>query len=781
MSVIEKFIMKNISSLAKEYSLRHGANVNLARMAPDYVHGLKPVAKRALYIMFLKDQGKHLRKMAAITGETAARLHHHAPSSVYGALVGLAQWWNNNIPLVKGKGNFGTVSGDPAGADRYIQACLSEYAYDCFFSDWKESVVDMELGADKETMEPVYLPAKYPNVLLNGATGIGFTQSSNIPPFNFNEIVNACIVLMKDPNMDIVLIPDSPTGADIIACDFKKISDMGNGSYSMRCKYEICPEENMIRIISLPYQVLVSSIVEKIADIKEKNGLPELVNMKNYSGVNVNLELYVRDDINPYKFMKKLINEVGGLERSYNVGIVVTNECESFDFSIKRLLNEWISYRRDQKRVVVNNKRTNLLAEQRTNDVKIFLMSENNLDVTVKIFKTSHNRAEIEERLIQEYKHSAIRMDSLQARTLSGIRGYELSIDAYKVYLVRRDEILKELAEIENVLTTEGGIDRLIIGELKDGVKKYGSPRKSCVVPEKISVSTDVAGECILQLSSDGTLIRNTATNVVENPVPTDSNGFAVKVENDSSFIAVDEFGMFSFIRVSEIPVDQEVPLNRFIKQPLGNIVGLLPFDIDSQKCVTLISASGIMKKIMISEMRPSKKPCMDIPKGDRIVRGVVTSLPSQKDLLICTRDGFGQRLDPNTLRITSFTAKGTPGFKLQPEDQIIGCYYISPEENQYLVYVTTKGKMRLNLTEYLPQRNSKHDEMVRLIMLPDRDKLIQVVGCNRMDKIQVWFDDKTSEIINISKLEEGTMSSEAKKATKKNAVSNNIVKARLV
>jgi len=779
MTFEEKFINRNIAELSEEYDKICGANKNLSRICPEMTDGLKVVARRLLYIMYQKDQGRTFRKVAAISGDTIARLHHHAPTSVEVCLVGLAQWWNNNIPLIEGSGNFGSCSGDPAGASRYIQARLSDYAYDCFFADWKEAAVDMVMGADNETKEPLYLPAKYPNVLLNGSLGIGYGMASNVCPFNFKEVVEATIILMVDPEADISLIPDSPTGADIVAGNFKKICDTGNGVYSMRCTYKIDSDKNTINITSLPYQVAVNTIRERIAEIKEKNGLPELVGMNDYSGKIVDLRLVIRDDVNPYKFMKKLIEEVGGLEKSYPVNITVTNNYESFDYSIKKLLVEWIRYRREQQRVVVSHRRTNLLAEQRTNDVRLFLMSEDNLQETIDIFKTSRNRAEIEKRLIEKYRHSEIKMDSLQARTLSEMRMYELSIEHYEKCLQRRTELIQEIQNVENILNSPDGIDKLIVGELRNGIKKYGAPRKSNVVPYKISTDTEVVGNCILQLSSEGDLLRRPATNVDEEPVPIDNNGFATKVENDCSFIVVDEDGYFSFLKVKELPVDQAVPLNRFIKHRLRNIIALLPFDIDSNKCCTLVSKQGVLKKIKISDMKPSKRPCIEMSKDDKLVRGIVTGVQTSKDILVYTKLGMGQRLDPNNIRVTSFIAKGGSGFKLQPDDEIVGCYAINPE-NQYLVYVTSKGKVRLNITDYLPQRDSKRDEMVRLINLTERDRLISVVACNKYDRIHLYFADGDTETVDIDMIEEGTMSSEPKKITKKNMVSTNVVKVKL-
>ena len=563
--------------------------------------------------------------------------------------------------------------------------------------------------------------------------------------------------------------------------DFKKICDTGIGVYMMRCKYEIDAELNHIIITAMPYQVTGNSILEKIADIKEKGGLPELIGMNDFSGTEINIRLLLRDDVNPYKFMKKLISCVGGLERTYPVNTTVENDYTLNDLSIRNLILEWIKYRREQKRIVVVHQRTHLLGEQRTNDVKIFLMKEGNLDKTIHIFRSSRNKQEIEERLIKEYKHTEIQMDSLQAKTLSELRMYKLSKDEYDACLKRRDEIIQELETVEGYLNTPNGIDELIIGELRAGAKKFGQPRRSNVVPYKISVSTDVEGACILQLSSDGMINRRMATNVDEEPIPTDSNGFAVKVDNDASFIIIDEKGFYSFIKVKELPVDQEVPVNRFLKHSLGKIAAMLPFSYDSNLCCTLISKKGMIKKIMISAITPSKRPCIDISEGDLLVKGLVTKSKSDKDILVYTQNGMGQRLDPNNLRITSTLAKGLPGFKLKKDDAIVGCYAINPKENRFILYITAKGKVRLNEIEYLPIRDSKHDQMVRLISLPDRDHLVSVLGCNRLDKVQVFYQDGESETIDVSKLPIETMGSEPRKVTERNAVSNTIVKVKLV
>lgn len=752
----EQFLEKSISELCKNYDIIKGWNVNLCRASADFIDGLKQVARRLLYIMFLKDNGKSYRKVAAITGDTIARIHMHGPSSVYSCLVGLAQEWNNNIPLIDGYGNFGSIAGDPAGADRYIQARISEYAYDCFFSDWKEAAVDMVMGADGETKEPLYLPAKYPNILLNGIQGIGYGMATNIPSYNFKEIVQATIKLIKDPKAEIVLIPDSPTGCNIIKTDFKKITNSGVGNYRMRSTFEIDSDKNEIKITSVPYQVPVNSIREQIASIKEKGGLPELVAMNDHSGAKVDLRLTIKAHINPYKFLKKLLKEVSGLEKSFSVNISVTNDFMSFDLSIKEILLQWIKYRCDQKRVVISNKRTNLLYEQRINDIKLFIMNKNNLEKTIAIFKNGLNRKTIEKTLIETYRNSSIKMDSLQAQALSEMKMYELSKESYEKYLAKKEELIKEIAKVEAILNEENGITNIIINELTEGAKKFGSPRKSNVVPEEINSTVEIDSYCILQIS-DGIVNRTAVTNVDEEPIPNDPNGFAIKAEDQSQFIVIDENGLYSFIKVNEIPLNMDVPLVHFMHQKLGKVVAIISTEDLSRTCL-VVTKQGFIKAISLDAFSPNRtKPCLKLKENDKIIKGILLKQNNDKDLLIYTKEGFGQRFNFKTTSKSS----GNPSIILSKGDEVCGCFVINGKEKDLLLYITSRGKVRLNLSKYLPQRNSIRDEKVNLIPLSSTDSLVAVIACNQFDEFRIFLDDFSVRDLKVSELNPTTMSSE--------------------
>lgn len=765
MDKTERFIDRNISELCKNYDIIKGWNVNLCRASADYIDGLKQVARRLLYIMFLKDQGKNFRKVAAITGDTIARIHMHGPSSVYSCLVGLAQEWNNNIPLIEGYGNFGSVAGDPAGADRYIQARLSEYAYDCFFSDWKESSVDMIMGADGETPEPLYLPAKYPNVLLNGIQGIGYGMATNLPSYNFKEIIEATIKLIHDPEAEIILIPDSPTGCDIIKTNFREITNTGIGKYIMRAKYSIDEYSNEIIISALPYQITVNSVRERIAELKENGQFSELIAMHDLSGSKVDLHLILKPFSNITKFVKKLFKEVKGLENTYSVNVSVVNDYNSFDFSVKEVLLEWIRYRKEQKRVVISNKRTNLLFEQRINDIKLFIMSGNNLEKTLSIFKNGLNKKDIEKKLLMVYQNSEIKMDSLQAQALSEMKMYELSKESYDKCLKKKDDLIKELEKIEKILNENDGISKLIIDELLTGVKKFGTKRKSNVIDPEISTTFETESKCILHVSSNGMIKRSVVSNVEHEPIPTDTDNFAILVDNDSKFIVIDESGYYSPLEVKDIVLDKEISLRSYMKMNFSNIIGVISLE-DLNKACLLISSKGIIKKIRIDSFKRSSSYCIKLANGDRLIKAIPVDFKTEKDILIYTKNGFGQRIDPNNFQIgkSSTNNKGQTEIIIDKNDEIIGSFLFNPTEKQYLLYVTLLGKTRLNLIKYLRTRNSKKDELVELIPLSNQDKLVSIVGCNKCDKVQLFFNDQTSEILPLNKLDETTMRAEPTK-----------------
>ena len=765
----DRFIDRSISELCKNYDIIKGWNVNLCRASADYIDGLKQVARRLLYIMFLKDQGKNFRKVAAITGDTIARIHMHGPSSVYSCLVGLAQEWNNNIPLIEGYGNFGSVAGDPAGADRYIQARLSEYAYDCFFSDWKEAAVDMVMGADGETPEPLYLPAKYPNVLLNGIQGIGYGMATNLPSYNFKEIIEATVKLINNPEAEITLIPDSPTGCDIIKTNFREITNTGIGKYTMRAKYFIDEASNEIVISALPYQVTVNSIREKIAELKENGKLTELIAMHDLSGSKVDLHLILKPFSNMTKFMKKLFANVKGLEANYSVNVSVVNDYNSYDFSVKEILLEWIRYRKEQKRVVISNKRTNLLFEQRINDIKIFLMSGNNLEKTLVIFKNGLNKKDIERKLLETYRNSEIKMDSLQAQALSEMKMYELSKESYEKCLKKREDLVKEIEKIEAILNEEDGISKLIVSELLAGAKKFGTKRKSNVIDSEISTTFETESRCVLHVSSNGMIKRSVVSNVEHEPVPVDSDSFAILVDNDSKFIVIDESGYYSPLEVKDIVLDKEVSLRNYMKMNFSNIIGVVPVEESSDACI-IISAKGIIRKLRLDSFRSSSSYCIKLSSNDRLVKAFPVNFRTEKDILIYTKDGFGQRIDPNNFQAgkSSTSSKGQTEIILNKGDEVVGSFLINPTEKQYLLYVTLLGKVRLNLMKYLRTRSSRRDELVQLLPLSNQDKLVSIVGCNRCDQVQLFFNDKTSEIFQLESLEESTMRAEPVKVLKK-------------
>ena len=447
---------------------------------------------------------------------------------------------------------------------------------------------------------------------------------------------------------------------------------------------------------------------------------------------------------------------VAGLEKSFSVNMSVTNDFMSFDLSVKEILLQWIKYRCDQKRVVISNKRTNLLYEQRINDIKLFIMNKNNLEKTIAIFKNGLNRKSIEKTLIETYKNSVIKMDSLQAQALSEMKMYELSKEYYQKYLNKKEELIKEIDKVEKILNEENGITNIIITELTEGAKKFGSPRKSNVVDEEIKSTVDIDSYCILQIS-DGVVNRTAVTNVDEEPIPNDPNGFAIKAEDHSQFIVIDENGLYSFIKVNEIPLGIDVPLVHFLHQKLSKIIAIISTEDLSKSCL-LVTKMGYIKALSLDSFAPSRtKPCIKLRDKDKLIKGILLNQNSDKDLIIYTKEGFGQRFNFKT----SSKFSGQPLIILNKDDEVCGCFIINGKEKDLLLYITSRGKVRLNLSKYLPQRGSIKEEKVNLIPLSSSDSLVAIIACNNFDSFKIFFDDFSCRELKVSDLKPTTMSSE--------------------
>ena len=393
----------NIADLNTENMKLYGANINLARVFPEIHDGLKLVERRILFAMYYISKAiKKKKKVLTLTGDVM-QIHAHGDASVYGTMVRIAQPWNMVIPYITGQGNFGNISGEEAAASRYLEAQLSEYAIDCFFSDFDPDIILMQETYNRDMKEPVHLPSKYPNCLLSSADGLGFGPATHIPTFNFEEVIQATIQLIKNPKYRPYLIPDITTGCLIIdEGKFQEICDTGRGTFKMRAEIVKDEKDKCIIIKSIPFQVSLPSVKEKIAELIENKVINGFKQMKDYSASKIHLEMYFRPEVDLDNIISILYTKTR-LQETYPVQMKMVDDFSVEDFNVKSALLRWIDIRFQFKRKAFINQLVKLEERNHILKVLIMILDGKNGEKTLSIIKSS-TKEEIIEKLVKTYK-----------------------------------------------------------------------------------------------------------------------------------------------------------------------------------------------------------------------------------------------------------------------------------------------------------------------------------------------------------------------------------------
>ena len=479
----ETIYKRNLAEACEEYVKIFGANKNLYRIMISMADGLKPVDRRFLFTLYKGKGRTQFVKMAKAAADTTASFHPHGSASVEDVGARLVSTIINNAATVEGQGNFGSYKNERAGASRYIECRLSKYAMKCFFEDFESSNVDMKLAYPGDCYEPEVLPARYPHALFNPRiSGIGFAFASNIPPFNVTEVLEATIKLIKNPDAKIFLIPDSPTGADIIDDgQFKDINETGLGTFTLRGSTVVDEINNTITITSIPLQITIDKIIKNIVLLREKGVFDEIKDIKDYTKneTGVKTIIYLDPSANPYKTVDKLYKKGTGLKKTYPVGMKMIDDYKDYDYGVKSFLKEWIEYRRDTVRSSYNTKLVNTMEQQNINDIMLFILNSDNAENTMNMAKNSMNKQDFANKLMKKYN-----MDSQQANSIAGMKLYELTKEAYESYKLKKKILSDEIVRLEHVLDDDSEIDDVIISQLKEGIKLFGSPRKSNIIKE---------------------------------------------------------------------------------------------------------------------------------------------------------------------------------------------------------------------------------------------------------------------------------------------------------
>ena len=764
-------IEKEVGNLCRGYNQIFGANKNLYRVIPSLIDGLKPVTRRALYTIY-KYMDNGFNKVANISGQTL-RFHPHGQTAIEDAIAAKVPEWLNNAPIFDGKGNFGSHMGDSHGAGRYIEAKLSEYSKKCFFEDFGSCSVDMKMSYTGKDEEPEYLPAKYPHALIDGTLGIGYGMASNIPPFNLKEVLDMTIQLIKNPEFDGYLIPDSPSGCVVVDDgQYKEIFNTGLGKYTQMAKFDVDKINNVLVIRSLPQTVMSDKVVKKIVDIKmtkDKKGaskLDEIVDITNYSSEDSGtfIELKLSSTANPDDVIEKLLKMNIGLREGFPVNITLIDDYTDYSLSIRDFLLEWIEYRRDAKRSFYSHKLANAIEADHINSVLIMILNKDNAEKTLTMFKSANSKDDIVEPLMKEYGIS-----SLQAKTIADMKMSAFTKDAYRSYLEKRDKLKTQISEYKDILKDNTKIDEIIIDELNEGIKLFGEPRR-CEVFKAYKKKVIPDTTHILIITNDGYCKKLDRDTDYLGKTGTSSNGVvkALIVNNRDTVMVFDKGGEVSRFSVSEIPnmspEDTGISLERYFSLKY-EIISVMVDDFTSKKDAYFLLATkkGYIKRTPASEFKNIRdsKTCISCEDGDELIE-VEPTINFKKDIIVFTNKGNGIRLNIESIKPYKRTARGLLYMSLADDEYVVGFDRIKPSKN-ILFYITAKGKVKITELKYFPEMKRK-SENVTLINLDEDDSLLAVKSVSTSDTVRVVRMIKGTQDIKISEL---PLATRVAKATK--------------
>ena len=757
-TMIEHIIEREIDEACTEYQCIFGANKNLYRYIPSVVDGLKPVQRRALYAMWVNNvTGPNNRKKLNQVNGYTVDYHPHGDASVGDVVVNMGQVFNNLIPYVVCHGNEGSQKGDTHAAPRYLEVWLSEFGIDCFFKDYKWSNIDVKEAYTGSTTEPETLPTKYPVALLNGYfSSIGYTLSSNIPPYNFKDLCEATINLINNPKAKIKIYPDSPTGCQIVYTEDldRVINEINPDGFKLQMKSDIDIDyvHNIINITSLPMQVTADAIRVKLAGLCKDGKIPlKGKNDKNTSAIrdiqddtrknDINMHIILHPDANPDEVLEDLYKKLD-LKKTYNMSITLIDDYKTRNYSVRSFLLEWIDYRRDLLRSSYNANFVKAMEDEHMNNVKIMVSDEKNAKKTIQLCTESENAEEFAKKLIAYYG-----ITSLQAKVISRLSVTGFLREAHKRYLEDAKILRNEIESIQKILDNPKKIDERIIEDLKYGISKFGAPRRSKIV----NPDEDLVDESyVIGISEDGYIKKILADGSSIGSISKNSGQMNMAIQSTSKDVLMifDQNGFMHFVKVSDLPsfsgsstgillskiteIQKGSKIVSVLKCPIGKI------NLHGDESITFISGKGNMKRTLLSNLLKEnslhgKKKVIQLADGDSLVCAIYTVDP-KVDIIVYTNLGDGIRINLSDIPLLLPTSKGNNCMSVR-KMEIIENARVIDSKDEYLVYITQNGKVKKTELKLFPCMKKK-DPSLPLINLDSGDRLLSIISAQDGDRI---------------------------------------------
>lgn len=718
-TIFDKVQEIDLKKTMEQSYIDYAMSVISQRALPDVRDGLKPVQRRVLYSMIELNNGpdKPHRKCARIVGDTMGKYHPHGDSSIYGALVNMAQEWSTHYPLVDGHGNFGSVDGDGAAAMRYTEARLSKIAME-MLADINKDTVNFSPNFDETEKEPDVLPCRFPNLLCNGTTGIAVGMASNIPPHNIKETIDAVVKMINnriDENRDteieelmsVIQGPDFPTGATIIGRrGIEEAYRTGKGKIIVRAVTNIEPMQNgknRIVVTELPYGVNKAKLIEKIAELvkdKRVDGITDLADQSSREGMRISIEL--RRDVNPNVVLNQLMKHTQ-LQDTFGVIMLALVGGEPRILNIHDMLYYYLQH---QEEVVTRRTRYDLSkAQERAHILEGLLIALDHIDRVIEIIRGSANVVAAKASLIEEFGLSDAQSQAIVDMRLRALTGLERN---------RLENEYKELEERIAYLQSILGDEKVLLGVIRDELLtikvKYGDDRKTAIelaedefnaedlIPNEAAVIAMTKLGYIKRMSPDHFKAQNRGGKGIKGMNILDEDYIAdlITINNHDYVLFFTNLGRVYQLKGYEIPEASRTArgtavINLLQLQAGEKVTSILRNEGHESGYLTMATKLGMIKRTNLSEYGNIRKvglAAISLREGDELIDVHVTD--GKRDIIMISHLGQCIRFNENDARATGRVSMGVKGMNLADGDNVIGMQVA--EENGELLFVSEMG-----------------------------------------------------------------------------------------
>lgn len=770
MNAGEKLIPINIVDEMKSSYIDYSMSVIVSRALPDVRDGLKPVHRRVLYGMYdlgVFSNKKHL-KSARIVGDVLGKYHPHGDISVYDAMVRMAQPWSLRYPMVDGQGNFGSMDGDPPAAMRYTEARLKKIS-DEILSDLDKETVDFQNNFDDTTKEPTVLPTRIPTLLVNGSSGIAVGMATNMAPHNLSESIDAICAYIDNRDITIdelmkhIIAPDFPTGGIIYGYDgVRDAFHTGRGRVVLRgkVKFEEIGNRNAIVVTEVPYQVNKADMIERTAELVKEDKIPGIYEIRDESdreGLRVVYEL--KNDAIP-NVVLNLLYKYTALQTSFSINNIALVGGRPQQLNLKDIIYNFVEHRHDvvTRRTEYELKKAKERAHILEGYMKV-IATQDTLDKAIAIIRHSANPQAAKEGLIAEFELSEIQAQAILDLRLARLTGMELDKirDEY-------EEIMKVIADLEDILSNEGRRFEIIKNELLEIKEKYGDERKSEIDYSggEMSIEDIIPNEQVVLTISHAGYIKRTLLSEykvqsrggVGNKAATtrdeDFLEYIVSATNHQYMMFFTEKGKCYWLRVFEIPEGSKTAKGRAVQ----NLINIEPddkikayirtndlkdADYVNSMYVVMVTKNGVIKKTSLeaySRPRVNGVNAIEIREDDQLLEARLTT--GESEIMIATKNGKCIRFPEEKVRAVGRTSIGVRGITLEDNDEVIGMIIANDLEKESVLVVSEKGYGKRTAVEDYRVTNRGGKGVITLNITEKTGKLIAIQNVTDEDGLMI-------------------------------------------